>query len=242
MQSAYREAKNSMKRRPPKGNVRRVRHINGNHRTTFHTKTGRTVQCESHQEYRLAILLDRDKTVLDYNSQPKKLTYHLRNGGERTYVPDFVVWRADGTTELHEVTVEARRQSNPDQSQREKAASLICQERGWRYIVHTDKTLPQGSEWANLINMLGFRAEIYNNQTVRKHLEQHLITHGKSRLLDVVNESQSALSLPVGVINCTIQHLIWWGAIETDLCILLYIDASPNRQSKIWLGAPEDVR
>jgi len=39
------------------------------------------------------------------------LRFRDRSGRKRHYTPDFKVWRTNGQIELHEVTLEARRQS-----------------------------------------------------------------------------------------------------------------------------------
>jgi hypothetical protein len=64
-----------MKRKPPVGNSRRVQYIDGNSRYVITNKAGKTVQCESFQERKLALLLERDHTVVDYTSQPDPFHY-----------------------------------------------------------------------------------------------------------------------------------------------------------------------
>jgi hypothetical protein len=70
-----------MKRRPPEHNVRRVRAIQGNIRYTLVNKCQHTIHCESFQEYKLALLLERNPSVAGYMSQPELL--HFYNEKER---------------------------------------------------------------------------------------------------------------------------------------------------------------
>ena len=91
----------AFKRKPPPGNVRRVISLGNNFRGVTTNKRGHLVQFESEQERKLILLLERDPTVADYISQPEVLHFHDASGRQRTYTPDFKVWRTDGQIELH---------------------------------------------------------------------------------------------------------------------------------------------
>ena len=153
----------SLKRNPPPGNVRRARSLGGNFRGVTTNKQGRVVQFESEQERKLVLLLERDPTVADFGSQPEVLHFTGADDRPHTYTPDFQVWRTTGLIELHEVTVAARRESRASLPEREAAAGVICRERGWRYVLHTDQTLPAGYEYANLDFLSAFRSRIHAN-------------------------------------------------------------------------------
>ena len=105
--------------------------------------------------------LSATRPCCDYCSQPETLAFVAADGRARHYTPDFQVWRTDGRIELHEVTVEARRQAQGVPPPREVAAQLVCQQRGWRYLVHTDQTLPRGYAYANLDIFSAFRVASY---------------------------------------------------------------------------------
>src|SRR5579859_1165784 len=155
----------TFKRKPPPGNIRRVASIDNNLRYTVTSKGDATVQCESFQERKLALVFDRDPTVQVYRSQPERFTFTDTQGTTRTYVPDFIVWKTTGEVEIHEVTLTARQEKMSIQ-EREKAARQICQESGWRYIVHTEETLPQATEEANLLALYRYKPTIYANAAV----------------------------------------------------------------------------
>src|SRR5437899_1512494 len=153
-------------RTPPPGNVRRVVCLGGNLRGVLTNKRGHVVQFESELEHTLVLLLERDPSVADYRSQPEVLRFRDAAGRPRTYTPDFRVWRTDGRVELHEVTVAARRAERPSLREREAAAAALCREHGWRYVVHTDASLPAGVERANLAFLAAYRAAVHADAAV----------------------------------------------------------------------------
>jgi hypothetical protein len=65
----------SFKRKPPDGNVRRVRSNGQNLRGVITNKAGRLVLFESWAERSLILQLGRDGEVLDYQSQPERLSF-----------------------------------------------------------------------------------------------------------------------------------------------------------------------
>ena len=150
------EEKMSFKRRPPTGNVRLVHSNSTSIRGVVTNKAGRTVQFESWLERSLLLRLDRDPRVKDYGSQPEVFQFVDDIGNDHTYVPDFIVWRLDGGIEIHEVST-SHHQARPEAQRRMEAARQICHARAWRYLVHDEKDLPQGSELgcssANTLNM-----------------------------------------------------------------------------------------
>lgn len=144
------------KRKPPPGNVRRVRSNGQNLCGVMTNKANRTVQFESFTERSLLLRLDRTREVQDYASQPEQIRYTDNTGKSHTYTPDFKVWYTDGRISLHEVTLRCRL-SNLRLQQRHVAADQVCQARGWQFLLHTEDTLPQGSELANLLALWPYR-------------------------------------------------------------------------------------
>ena len=114
----------SLRRKPPANNVRRVAAIGKNSRYAITNKYGETVQCESHTERKLALRIDRDPRVKNYRSQPLRISYVDSEENHHTYVPDFQVWRLDGSIEIHEVTLSERR-LQPNAQRREKGSAGI---------------------------------------------------------------------------------------------------------------------
>src|SRR5258708_14291058 len=154
-----------MKRRPPKGNMRRVRANNDLHhpnmRFTLTNKAGRTIQCESFLEYALVMGFNRDPTVQDFGSQPETFSFVDEKGKHHTYTPDFIVWYVDGSVAIHEMSLSKRREQ-PEIQRRERAARAICAARpGWCYVVHTELELPRGAVLANLEMLADHAPEVY---------------------------------------------------------------------------------
>jgi hypothetical protein len=204
----------AFKRIPPPGNVRRAISLGNNFRGVTTNKRGHLVQFESEQERKLVLLLERDPLVANYGSQPEVLHFRDTQGRARTYTPDFKVWRTDGQIELHEVTLESRRVTQESVQQQETAAQAICQQRGWRYIVHTDQTLPSGYEYVNLDWLAGFRAHTYASSEITAWWLDQLA--GQGQVQPGVMLAQSRLERTVGPLLNGLYHLLWHGVIRMD--------------------------
>jgi hypothetical protein len=228
----------SLKRKPPAGNVRRVAAISGNLRGVITNKVGRVVQFESFAERSLLLRLDRDRTVVDYGSQPETFTEIDEQGQSCRYTPDFVVWRQDGSTEIHEVTVNHRR-TQPNSQGRERLAETVCRSRGWRYLVHTEDTLPRGSELANLLALIRYRPEGYAQATVKTAAQCYLAVYPQSRLLELIDHLSQNLPLATETMVSTVLHLLWHGDLATDLDQPLWLNGILNGRACIRLGGGE---
>ncbi len=229
----------ALKRKPPAGNIRRVAPIGNNLRYAIASKADKTVQCESFQERKLTLLFDRDSTVQDYRSQPERFAFTDSFGNSRTYVPDFMVWKTTGEIEIHEVTLTERLERVSIQ-EREQAARKICQQRGWRYIVHTEATLPQATEEANLLALYRYRPSIYANATVTVAIHQRLNGDKQKSVHTLIGELTQELSLPKPSVISALCHLIWHRVIDIDLTSrLLFVNAAFAPDVQIWLNKKE---
>jgi len=229
----------TLKRKPPTGNVRRVAPIGNNLRYAITSKDDETVQCESFQERKLTLLFDRDSTIQAYRSQPERFTFIDTWGTSHTYVPDFIVWKTTGEIEIHEVTLTSR-QDRFSIQEREKAARSICQQRGWHYVVHTEATLPQATEEANLLALYRYRPTIYANAAVTAAIRQRLNGDGRKAVHILIAEIAQALSLPAPTIISAICHLIWHRIVDTDLTShLLFVNAALAPYVQVWLSEKE---
>lgn len=223
----------AFKRKPPPGNVRRVMCLGNNFRGVTTNKRGHVIQFESEQEHKLVLLLERDPTVTDYISQPETLHFFDDNGRQRSYTPDFKVWRTDGQVELHEVTIEARRIARESLQRREAAARAICQERGWHYVVHTDQTLPSGYEYTNLDFLAAFRANSYANTESTAWWLGQLTAKGPVHPQSVLTETEAT----VGSLLNALYHLLWHGIIHMDWHQPLVWRGVFHLTARIWLPA-----
>ncbi len=229
----------ALKRKPPAGNVRRVAPIDKNLRYVITSKTDETVQCESFQERKLTLLFDRDSTVQEYRSQPERFAWTDSQGTSHTYVPDFIVWKTIGEVEIHEVTL-TERQDRVSIQEREKAARSICQQRGWRYVVHTEATLPQATEEANLLALYRYRPSIYANAAVTAAIRQRLNGDEEKAARTLIAELARTLFLPPPTIISAICHLLWHQVLDTDLTSrLLFANAALAPSVQVWLSKKE---
>jgi hypothetical protein len=223
----------SMKRKPPTGNVRRVISLGNNFRGVTTNKRGHLVQFESEQERKLILLLERDPLVADYVSQPETLTFVDVKGRQRKYTPDFQVWYVNGQVALHEVTVQSRRESRNSLQEREVAAQLICRERGWQYVVHTDQTLPSGFEYASLDFLSAFRAEVHVDT------ESETWWLGKLRGLGQVHPrsviSQRGQDSREDILLNSLYHMLWYDKVEMNWHQPFFWQGDFHSQARIWL-------
>jgi hypothetical protein len=229
-----------LKRKPPPGNVRRVAAIGGNLRYTITSKANETIQCESFQERKLTLLFYRDPTIHAYRSQPERFPFVDSQGKARSYVPDFLVWRVGGEVEIHEVTLSARR-DQPRLREREAAAHRICQERGWRYVVHTEESLPQATEEANLLALHRYRPSAYAHPAVTRVAHERLHERGLLAFRQLSSDITEQLGLPTPTVVSALCHLLWHDILVTDLRHqLIFHDAAPRADLLVWLptGGP----
>lgn len=228
------------RRKPPKGNVRRVTSIGRNLRGTITNKVGYTVQFESFQERILEILFERDRNVKDYRSQPLTITFMDQDKRERRYTPDFLVRKHNNEIEIHEVTITSRRDREWSR-EREQAAEKICKKKGWKYVVHTEQSLPQETEVANLLALLPYRLKRYAHDGIAEAIQEHLSRVISDSLSGCSTNIAHRLGLPESTVFGALCHLLWKEEVCTDLrSLLLIIDCSFNPAVKIWLPVKEE--
>lgn len=225
-----------MKRRPPGADTRRARALGNNIRGVTTNKRGRLVQFESEQERKLILLLERDATVIDFASQPEQLDFLDAQGRAHRYTPDFKVWRADKRIELHEVTVEARRDACALLRLREAAATEICRVRGWRFVTHTDLTLPAGQLYANLDFLSAFRGNAHLTDDVRIWWLNHLSACLPASPADVL--ARHAHDQARGSLLNGLYHLLWHDHIHMDWQQTLIWRGQFHPAACVWLQTP----
>jgi len=232
----------SFKRKPPEGNVRRVSSNGQNIRGVITNKVGRTVQFESWAERTLLLRLDRDPEVTDYGSQPERFLYIDHEGKPHTYTPDFKVWRRNGEIEIHEVTLSVR-QTRPEIRQREEAARQICQRRGWRYVVHTEKSLPQPTELANLLALFRYRPSAYAQPNITQVVFERLAQCDEERptsLPALVVSLATDLDLLKPVVVAGLCHLLCHGKLSADLNTLLFVSGELASNAMVWIESGKE--
>lgn len=219
----------SLKRKPPAGNVRRVAAIGSNLRGTLTNKAGRIVQFESFAERSLLLRLERDPSIRDYASQPET----FRSADVARYTPDFLVWKQDGSMEIHEVTRSERRKRESQQA-REELAVTVCQARGWRYVVHTEANLPQGYELSNLLSLVRYRPTMCWVEQIEQTAICVLV-EGKMALSALARLLVSQTGQPQAQVSASLCHALWHGRFTTDWQQPILSQASFALQAQIWL-------
>lgn len=229
-----------MKRRPPPGNVRTVGSNGSNNRGLFVNRFGALVQSESGLERAWILMIDRDPTVTAYVSQPEQIEYWDEDHRIHTHVPDFRVQRIEGVPEIHEVTTSERLEKSKSLQIRSEAMRRHCEKRGERYIINTEKTLPQGRFLANLEFLLSFRPSVYYEPPVVDEILDLLHGHRVLELGAIIvrlNEMMFSAGAPV---HGVVLHLLWHQTILADLQTHFIVsDGEINRNLHIWL--PEDA-
>ena len=235
-----REKKMSFKRKPPVGNVRLVHSSSTSLRGVLTNKAGHIVQFESWLERSLLLRLDRDPRVKDYGSQPEVFRFVDGDGRDHTYVPDFIVWRSNGAIEIHEVST-SHHQTREDAQRRMEAACEICRARGWHYLVHDEKDLPQGSELANLLALYAYRPSIYADDTVNQLALKQLSGKARVSLQFLINDITQTSQLSHSIVLAGLCHLLWHSTygITTDLNELVFLFGSVNPAARVWLEPSE---
>jgi hypothetical protein len=225
-----------LKRRPPQGDTRRVISMGQNLRGVITNKTGCTVQFESFAERTLLLLFERDRTVLNYRSQPEIFEFTDQEKKARKYTPDFKVWRTDGSIEIHEVT----RQDRQEQlriRERERGAKILCEARHWKYIVHTEHTLPKSTEVANLLALLRYRIPAYAHDAVTASAKAYLQQNGAVQVQKCLEYVTEHLDIAEPIAFATLCHLLWHEELSTHLQHLLIVENAFAPQAQIWLPA-----
>ncbi len=172
----------------------------------------------------------------EYRSQPIQFTFTDAQKKTHTYVPDFMVWKTTGEVEIHEVTLTARQDKESIQA-REQAAREICQMEGWRYVIHTEATLPQATEEANLLALYRYRPTIYANTSVSSAVRARLLGGASREIGPLITEIAQVLPLPRPTVVSALCHLLWHQVIETDLTSrLLFVNAALAPDMIVRLG------
>ncbi len=229
----------ALKRKPPANNVRRIAPIGNNLRFAITSKAGELIQCESFQERILTLLFDRDESIREYRSQPIQFTFTDAQKKTHTYVPDFMVWKTTGEVEIHEVTLTSRQKQRNIEA-REQAARELCRLEGWRYVVHTEETLPQATEAANLLALYRYRPAIYAHVAIASAVRTQLSSGGSKELCILMRAVAQELSLPQPTVISAVCHLLWHRVIDTDLSSrLLFVNATLVPPIQVWLVEKE---
>ena len=112
--------------------------------------------------------------------------------------------------------------------------------RGWRYIVHTEATLPGATEEANLLALYRYRPSIYANAAVAAAICQWLGGGEEKAAGILIAELAHTLSLPTPTVISAFCHLLWHQVLDTDLTSrLLFVNAALAPYVQVRLNEKE---
>ena len=224
----------SIKRRPPKNNVRRVRTNTKNRWGVMTNHQCETTQFESDYEWILQAILLRDQSVETMISQPIEIHYQSDDGKKHKYTPDLKIVYKNGEIVIAEFSIQKRREDIAIQ-RRERAGQEFCEEKGWEYKVITEQDLPSPVEIENIKMLYGYMPKAYFQEDIGDEIIYQLIEGGPLFISEIVENVANELGTPKPKINNTLFHMMWNKVFFYTPNQLLFIDGTPNRKIKAWI-------
>lgn len=223
----------ALHRRPPAGNVRRVQTHGKGTWGTMVNQMHETMQFETNPEKLVAFAAIRNKGVRRITSQPLKISFTDDDGKSHTYTPDFLVLYWDGSIEIHEFSMEERR-LQAEIRRREEAGRKFCAERGWHYIVHTERDLPSETEETNIKVLRQYSPSEYFDPQIAVCILFLLTDGARVPICELASQVVVSLSVPQPWVYSTMLHMLWHGQLLTNLKVLLIMEGTPNPRAIIW--------
>jgi hypothetical protein len=177
--------------------------------------TGELVEYESHLECRWMTLLDFDRHVVAFVSQPLRLEA-VDGQGHWRHTPDVFARRDDGSVWLLDVK-DPRRIDKPDVQLQKVRTGEVCRRLGWDYEMVGE---PPAQRWANVSWLAGYRRPV------------HLGAELADQLLEVarrpvsIGELLGAVEFPA-IARPVLFHLLWRGLLVCEL------DVAPLRDTTV---------
>jgi hypothetical protein len=107
-------------------------------------------------------------------------------------------------------------------------------------VVHTEQTLPQATEEANLLALYRYQPTIYAHPAVTAAVFTRLGIGERKELRALIEDVALALALPRPTVVSAVCHLLWHQVIDADLRnTLLFVKAAPAGQMQVWLKREE---
>jgi hypothetical protein len=169
---------------------------------------GRHIGFESWLERDEAMALDFDPVMVAFAAQPFRLKWPERGGGPR-HTPDFFARRVDGAG----VVIDCRPADRIGPGDREvfAATELACRSVGWEFRLVTG----HDPVWLGNVRWLaGYRQARFRLEPVASQL---IAAFARSAPLAV---TAGSVGDPIAVLPVA-YHLLWSGALNTDLAVRL---------------------
>ncbi len=175
-------------------------------------KAGRTLAFESRLERDLFLLLDGDPAVVTFEEQPVTIAFqgHLR---ARRYTPDCRVTYRARPTEIVEVKYAADLDAmTPAEraalDEAHTAAQAWCAERGWRFVLRTDRDIVGPT--LDRAHALHAFARLPAAEPTVDAVLAHVASHPGVTLAEL------ALALGSPTARHVALHLVWRGRLRDD--------------------------
>jgi hypothetical protein len=135
------------------------------------TKCKRLIKFRSGLELQFIVQLEQDPTVVAFDYECFIVPYKRRPQNSRLskYIPDFVVWREDGTIEVVEIKP-SRQVTNKVVATKAMFATQWCESRGYKYLFETEKTIKVGRSQAILIYEKQKRCQVKEPKQPKKKI------------------------------------------------------------------------
>ncbi len=180
------------------------------------------VPYESRLEMFTLMGFDFEQSVIGVLSQP--LLFHFqRDGDAYSHVPDYLVWRRDGSAAI----VDVKRISQVGTVRNRKSFSsteVACQRLGWGYEVRTE---PDDAYLANLKWLAGFRRRPPHFETSAAGFIEECAEQSVPIRQLLAQSDYPVLARPI------LFHLLWQGLLRVDMVSVLH------EESLVYLATSE---
>ncbi len=214
----------AIRRNPLPGNKRRVRSMGQNVIGLTMTKSGRLIQTESFAELSWVLRYDRKRSTREITRSERRTPTDEQERAYRQKVEEYARRGRHAPLPVWEVS-----------RRREAQARQDCAAWGWTYYVHTQETLPQGAELANLMALVMFRPRAYANHRVRDLALDALRKGRRENFCALADWIAATGHLTMGTVRDGLFHLLWHGDLEMEWTALLLDFGQPVRDACIWL-------
>lgn len=212
-----------MKKAHLPNNVRNPNQYGNNIIFEITNKAGDKVRCESFQERKLALLLQRDPKVVNYISQPFTHKYYDSKGNLRSYTPDFLAICLGCPNRIYEVSMTWRMELKPDLKERIVGGQQLAAETNRTFHLYDENVLPNDTETANLLVFYGAETDRAANHEVAEKALKYLAKNGSTHMSILSQAMQEKTKKDAGIVNLALRHMIWRGELEIDWNKLFYL-------------------
>ena len=184
--------------------------------TGFVATEGRGIAFESSLERDLVVLLSSYPDVVSIEEQPLAVPVPGESGAAATYVPDFLVHRANGWVSLIEVKPSEELKTNCQKyKKRFQAAKDYAHRNGWRFEIWTEKAI-RCPRLENAKFLRGYRGDHIEPDLAERILDRVRNESGSPAVWDLVTALGDGLEAQA-IMQRALWALIANGRLHVDL-------------------------